>query len=78
MPIPYSRTKKARALKVIQMLERGPANLDPSSFGMICAGTTKEQREELLREYKIWVKSWIIPELQDLVPQLKEKDVPSE
>lgn len=57
------QTKKQRAAALLAMLERGP------SFGAPGAGYTPQQAAEL---YRLWVDTWILSELKDLVPQLTD------
>lgn len=58
-------TRKQRAAELLAMLERGPS-LRISGFAPL---TVKEIQEG----YKLWVETWVIPELKALVPELKGK-----
>lgn len=63
------QTRAVRAAQVAERLKNGPANLHSS---VIPDGISKEARDELLRGYKLWVETWILPELNDLVPELRK------
>ena len=54
------KTRKQRALWLLELVEKGPASLELD-------GKVEP------KQYKLWVESWIIPELKRLIPELKEK-----
>jgi len=64
MGIPYEKTKAAQAQKLYRMLELGPSFSDIAMVDF----TTDEAESQ----YEIWAKSWILPELKELIPQLKK------
>ena len=55
------RTKADRAKELLDRLERGPASLTDK------AGCSEYQ-------YRLWVTTWIIPEVCRLIPQLKDAE----
>jgi len=58
------RTRKTRAAELLRKLEQGP------SIGTIGRmGVTKEEAEA---DAKLWLRTWIIPEVKALIPELKE------
>lgn len=58
-------TRKVRAAKLLERIVRGP------SFNQ----TTGEPltTEEAQRLYSVWMQSWILQDLKDLVPELREE-----
>ena len=60
-------TRKQRARKLVKRLEEGPSFSHP--FGSIGTMHPKEASEQ----YKIWASTWIIPELKQLIPELRAK-----
>lgn len=62
-----TNTRKQRASELLARLERGPCfdgNLDWSSY-------TPSNAQE---QYQLWVNSWIIGELIDLIPELRQME----
>lgn len=57
-------TRKERAADLMQMLDRGP------SLGFPTEVLSKPEAEARVRN---WLRSWIIPNVKRLVPELKEK-----
>ena len=55
-----------KANELLRMLERGPA----TSFDIFDKFPTDL---EINKNYKLWAKSWIIPLVKELVPELKKK-----
>ena len=58
-----SNTRNHRALELLQRLEDGPSFSDIFGEGM----TT----EEATKQFKIWATTWLIPEVKDLVLELR-------
>ena len=67
MPRPYSVTRKGRALELVNRVALGPAFTDEG-------GTVKFTPQEAAAAYKRWVHAWVLPELQQLIPELKRKE----
>ena len=61
----YKLTRKQRAEKLIEQLERGP------SIGPWANGCPTEA--EIEERARLWLRSWITPQVRLLVPELKEK-----
>lgn len=62
-----TNTRKQRASELLARLERGPhfdSNPDGTSY---TPGNAQEQ-------YQLWVNSWIIGELIDLIPELRQME----
>ena len=69
-------TRKSRAARLRRLLEDGPALSDPFNFSQL---TGEQVNEHYLRGVRRWLDSWIIPEVERLVPELvKEKKVSDE
>lgn len=65
-------TKKQRAAELLKRATRGPSlSLTFTS----AVGLTDEQKKvieaEMAKAYEIWSKSWLLPELNQLVPELR-------
>lgn len=58
MPKIYD-TRKQRYQKLLERLEKGPAFLTYGPMG--------SADHDYPRAYRIWVQTWILPELKDLV-----------
>jgi hypothetical protein len=56
-------TRKLRAAKLLERIERGPS-FNPTTGEPL---TT----EEAQRLYRVWMQSWILEDLKDLIPELK-------
>lgn len=67
MPKLYN-TRKQRAAEVLNMLERGPAFDSPFHFG-----GSHEIAKEASEMFRLWCTTWIIPEIKDLIPELRER-----
>lgn len=52
-------TRKGRAKKLLEYIERGPSFLNDKG------------NAELSDRYSLWSLSWVVPELKDLVPELR-------
>ena len=53
------KTRAERAAALIDLLKTGPASLtDPGN-------------ERINDSYRLWVSSWVLPEVRALVPELK-------
>lgn len=60
--------RKPMAAELLRMLETGPAFSAPLLVG------DKAFTPEYAREsYQLWVRSWILPKVKHLVPELKPK-----
>jgi hypothetical protein len=55
-------TRRLRARALVERLERGPSLEKETS------------PKEWTRLYHIWVESWILPEIRNLVPELRKAD----
>jgi len=60
-----SNTKKQRAEELLRKL-----NIGPYLNTLRCKELTKEEAE---RQVKIWLETWIIPEIEELIPELKNR-----
>ena len=63
-------TRKQRAAKLLERIERGPS-LNPTTGEPL---TT----EEAQRLYRVWMQSWILEDLKDLIPELRQSQRPHE
>lgn len=59
------RTRKVRALELLRTLENGPNIGTPGRMGV-----TKSEAEA---DVKSWLRTWVIPEVRALIPELKDK-----
>jgi len=57
-------TRKQRAAELMRLLESGP---------ILFRGHGVERDEDAMHHMRIWIDSWIIPLVKDLVPELREK-----
>jgi hypothetical protein len=57
-------TRKQRAAKLLERIERGPS-FNPRTGEPL---TT----EEAQRLYCVWMQSWILEDLKDLIPELRQ------
>lgn len=56
-------TRRHRALELLNVLQQGPAfRLNDS-----------EAEREIVRQYQLWCKTWILPEVKQLIPELREE-----
>jgi len=69
MPVTYERTRKARAERLLKQLSRGPSFLQADPFIPV----HKELAAKLAYHYRLWVETWIIPEVEGLIPELRKK-----
>lgn len=68
MPI-RENTRAQRATELRERLLRGPSGpFDQRTITGV--NLTPDQR---YAEYKLWIETWVIPELDDLVPELRKK-----
>jgi hypothetical protein len=58
-------TRKVRAAKLLERIVRGPS-FNPT----IGEPLTTEEAQRL---YSVWMQSWILQDLKDLVPELREE-----
>jgi hypothetical protein len=63
-------TRKLRAAKLLERIERGPS-FNPTTGEPLSA-------EEAQRLYRIWMQSWILEDLIDLIPELRQSQRPHE
>ena len=61
---PYEETRKYRAREVRRRLALSPC----FSYAI---GGGELTPAEAAHQYKLWVESWILPELDDLLPELR-------
>jgi len=65
-----TNTKKQRAEELFKRLKRGPQMVP-----LICEElpkTEKEMEQFFKENYNIWIETWILPEIKNLIPQLKK------
>jgi hypothetical protein len=61
-----ANTRKQRAKNLLRLLETGPVytpHVGPNPFTV----------DEATERYKTWVNSWILPEVKDLIPELRNE-----
>ena len=63
-------TRKQRAAKLLERIERGPS-FNPTTGEPL---TT----EEAQRLYRVWMQSWILEDLIDVIPELTQSQRPHE
>jgi len=61
-------TRKQRAAELLKRLENGPAF--SSTFGALA---DKNAANEARDTYQLWAKTWVLGELRDLVPELRNQ-----
>lgn len=61
-----TNTRQQRAAQLLRRLETGPAFSSPFDGSNFTPETAKNK-------YKLWVDTWILDELVDLIPELKRK-----
>lgn len=61
-----TNTRRQRANQLLERLERGPS-LSTHRIGMSSAREAEAQ-------VKIWLRSWIVHEVIDLVPELRQRN----
>lgn len=66
MPKRYQETRKFAAEELIERLAKGPV------FHPVPPSCTLPPGE-VDRQYQIWVKSWILPVVEKLIPELRHK-----
>jgi hypothetical protein len=59
------------AMQLVRRLERGPAFSVLSSTGRIDQQLFNEA--EASKQYQMWVRSWVLPDVLSLVPELRDK-----
>lgn len=62
-----SNTRKQRAAELLRRLADGPAFRGPSFVDEVF--TTAKATEQ----FRLWCRSWILPEVKQLVPELRGK-----
>lgn len=62
-------TRKQKAIELLRMLESGPA----FSYDVFPLENPNKPDNEISRSYRIWVNSWIIPIIKELIPELRKK-----
>jgi len=60
-------TRKQEAKELMERLERGPSLHEPFF------GEGEFNAKEAEKQFGIWCRTWIIPVVKRLVPELKEK-----
>jgi hypothetical protein len=63
-------TRKQRAAKLLERIERGPS-FNPTTGEPL----TTEEAQQL---YRVWMQSWILEDLKDLIPELSQSQRPHE
>lgn len=63
-------TRAVRAAELLERLERGPSFGEPTRNG----APRMMSADAATRAYRLWVASWILDELRDLVPELRPPD----
>lgn len=66
---PGTRTRKVRAQELLVLLKRGPKLGIMTS---IHAGRAGIVGEEIMADVKLWLDTWVIPEVERLIPELKK------
>ncbi len=70
--MPYTPVPKtAIPAAVIKQLRTGPASLARRDPFNPRDERAEEIRAKLFREYTLWLESWVVPELERLVPKAK-------
>jgi hypothetical protein len=62
-------TKKQKALELRDMILQGPSTINDVQFTpgrLYCSGDTPR------KQYDLWVRSWILPRINELIPELKK------
>lgn len=59
-----SKTRKVRAKELVERLTAGPASFMEQAL----RGNGWDPKAS----YDIWVSTWIIPEIEDLIPELQQ------
>ncbi len=62
-------TRRLRARQLRERIERGPAFFDGKTLLTIM---NKDERELFRRAYGVWVETWVLPELDNLIPELRK------
>lgn len=62
-------TRKQRAAELLERVKNGPSFSEPVWKGVPFTAL------EASIQYRRWAESWIVPELQELVAELKKKTV---
>lgn len=58
-------TRKQRATELLTRIKRGPSISAPFDGSPLTPA-------EVIRIYRGWIESWILPDLTDLVPELRD------
>lgn len=61
-------TRAFRATRLRERIARGPA-IDAAPFTTL----TERQVLEVREKYLIWVNTWVLPDLDSLVPELRSR-----
>lgn len=64
-------TRRQRAEMLRERIQRGPAGIF-ENFDITGQPLSSVERE---RRYKLWIESWILPELNELIPALNRTKV---
>lgn len=67
-------TRKQRSSALLKQIENGPAiDLDSAFISEIGISSEQAQAIEasLAASYRLWSQTWIVPELSQLVPELR-------
>lgn len=61
-----NNTRKQKAKRLLDLVRRGP------SIAPMKAAMQKDVIDEFDAQYRRWSESWVIPLLEELVPELKK------
>lgn len=70
MPKAFSETRRAKAMKLRKQIETGPSFNEPTRIGQ----KWDDPEGGFSAQYKRWAESWIIPQLIELVPELRKAE----
>jgi hypothetical protein len=73
--MPITKKQAAEIAEVLKTVKRGPATLRGGSPFMPKGDKAEEARVYILREYDLWVGSWIAPALEDLLAEHDKKAI---
>jgi hypothetical protein len=64
------KTRKQHAAELLRLIENGP------SLGGLCIGPFTH--EEAMQRTKLWLATWVLPEVLALVPEARERRAEAE
>jgi hypothetical protein len=71
--MPRTQTRLLRAEDVMRKLRNGPASLAERSDFTPGGNAGEQARRALNGDYQLWVSTWILPELEHLIPELRKE-----